>query len=300
MSLADIARELRPYTDEEVQRDWETLTRATSPTAHAGRRVCDRFFLEHRLAASNGQTFLEWLDKHRETPWVLRFLPKTRRTGLRAYYETWRRYGRGGSVGSFPPAMARHIYQRYGARSVLDPCAGWGGRCLAALSMGLPYYGWDTNTDLRRAYEALASWVAVRGGGCPSTPVLQYQNAAEADFSQYRYDMVLTSPPYWTGKRATEVYPHMPAWESREAFEREFLRPVVQNCWTHLVPGGHLCFNVPDGMLAVLVDVVGRPPDETVPMSLARRRAQATYSESVHVWRKAIPQSVGHLRQSNS
>eukprot|EP01050_Picozoa_sp_SAG11_P013240 SAG11_NODE_1533_length_4732_cov_3.368012_7_plen_76_part_00 len=50
-------------------------------------------------------------------------------------------YHRGakGCIAILRPSMAKHIYTRYNATSVLDPCAGWGGRLLGAFSKNIVY-----------------------------------------------------------------------------------------------------------------------------------------------------------------
>ena len=60
----------------------------------------------------------------------------------------------GGSqwVAEFPPYVARDFYIAYNAKSVLDPCAGWGGRMLGAASVGAFYHAFDPST---KTYEGL-------------------------------------------------------------------------------------------------------------------------------------------------
>lgn len=60
-----------------------------------------------------------------------------------------------GSVPNFRPAEAIKLYKHVGATSVLDPCAGWGGRCFAAMELNINYRGYDTNVNLRKAYAQL-------------------------------------------------------------------------------------------------------------------------------------------------
>lgn len=49
----------------------------------------------------------------------------------------------------FSIKTARTIYEKYNTNNIIyDPCAGWGDRMLAALSMNMDYIATDTNEEL--------------------------------------------------------------------------------------------------------------------------------------------------------
>jgi hypothetical protein len=58
---------------------------------------------------------------------------------------------------TFMPPYAKAIYEHFNAKSVLDPCAGWGDRMVGAASSSLVerYVCFDPNTTLRPGYAAL-------------------------------------------------------------------------------------------------------------------------------------------------
>lgn len=60
---------------------------------------------------------------------------------------------------TFMPMYAKSIYEYFGAKSVLDPCMGWGDRILGALaSTGVKrYVGFDPNTNLVPGYKKIMS-----------------------------------------------------------------------------------------------------------------------------------------------
>ena len=66
------------------------------------------------------------------------------------FFEMYRRLT--GPIIFFRPTVAATIYSKMGATAVLDPCAGWGGRLLAAAAADIAYTGIDTNLALKPAY----------------------------------------------------------------------------------------------------------------------------------------------------
>ena len=55
---------------------------------------------------------------------------------------------------TFMPAYAKAIFEYYGARTVLDPCAGWGDRLAGAAAADCVdrYVAFDPNVRLRSGY----------------------------------------------------------------------------------------------------------------------------------------------------
>ncbi len=190
-----------------------------------------------------------------------------------------------GCVNLFRPAMAKWLYKRYEAKvGVLDFSAGWGGRCLGALALGVPYHGIDTNIDLVDAYgEMIQKYnhknVRVSMTWAPSETV---------DFAQFDYDMIMTSPPYYKLER----YNHMPEYKSPKDFYDRFLIPVVTKAFKHLRVGGHMALNMPESMYLAVKDHLP-PIVETVEYAKHQRcaglkmdRAMPATHELIYVWRK--------------
>ena len=149
-----------------------------------------------------------------------------------------------GSVVMFKSAAAKYLYQKYGATSVLDPTAGWGGRMLGAWAADVSYTGIDTNTNMKPAYDEMMKFI--RESKTPSLfynePDLNmiWEPCLDVDFSKIDYDFVLTSPPYVN----IEVYEHMEEWSSDEAFYKEFFIPLWQKCVDNIKRPGTVCFNI--------------------------------------------------------
>lgn len=153
-----------------------------------------------------------------------------------------------GAVVMFKATTAKYIYKKYGATSVLDPTAGWGGRMLGAWALGIDYTGIDTNIEMQPAYSSMMAKLNSENSignelfESDNTSNLQmiWESCLTVDFSQIHYDFVLTSPPYVN----LELYEHMSAWESDQAFYQNFFIPLWQKCVDNIQPGGHVCFNI--------------------------------------------------------
>jgi hypothetical protein len=124
-----------------------------------------------------------------------------------------------GSVSNFRPAEAVSLYKHVGATSVLDPCAGWGGRCFAAMHLGIDYTGFDTNINLSRAYAQMID----RYEKDNTTTKVYFEDSSKANFSKVNYDCVFTSPPYWD----RELYENMPEYKTKDDFNNGFLKPIL-------------------------------------------------------------------------
>jgi hypothetical protein len=174
----------------------------------------DYFFLHHRIKAkTKGISFYEAIKDKEErdhlNDLVRRYKKKSiteyDATGLlKAQYQVFQLYY--GSINQFRPTIARWIYATLGAkRGILDFSSGWGGRCLAAMSMGIPYIGVDANTKLETSYKRLVELDP------SATVTMIFKPSEQVDFSKYDYDLVFTSPPYFMIER----YERMPAYQSK-------------------------------------------------------------------------------------
>lgn len=176
----------------------------------------------------------------------------------------------------FKPTTAMYVYKKYGATKVLDPTAGWGGRLLGAWALGIDYTGIDTNTDLMAAYDGILQVL-------PDTTA-QYQmifdSCLDADFSTIDYDFVLTSPPYIN----VELYPNMTPFESKEAYYKKFLIPLLNKCRAHIKPGGRVCFNISPKMYVDLL-IHGYPRCDESENLLQQKRLGKDKEDKIYIWR---------------
>jgi len=238
------------------------------PIAWRRKECRDAFLYEIYNTRCRGKTFNEFKDNVPNVPSIQRYLRKNPGQYWRCYTLYY------GMVNVFPPAVAYELYKRYNATVVLDPCAGWGGRALAAEALGIEYVGYDTNLNLFEGYQKLKFSEKISFSlGVDSSTVA---------FDENKFDMVFTSPPYYH----RENYNGMPGWESKQEFIDSFFVPMCRNAWNALKPGGTMALNIPVWMYDVAKIVVGEAT-ETFAMP-KRQRQQSQYLECIYIWSKNV------------
>ena len=98
------------------------------------------------------------------------------------------------SVHVFKPSIALSIYKEFTPKCVLDVCAGWCSRSLAAHIFGCRYIGVDINQELAISYERINQLFGVKNH-------LIIMDSLKLNYSEFNYDMVFTSPPYYNIER---------------------------------------------------------------------------------------------------
>jgi DNA modification methylase len=171
---------------------------------------------------------------------------------------------------------------------ILDFSSGWGGRCLAAMSLGIPYYGFDANKKLQTSYSKM-----VRTLDPDAAVQMTFQPSETADFSKLQYDLVFTSPPYFT----LEEYEGMPKYDKDQGFLDVFFLPVLRKAWSGLQSGGHLALNMPADMYKPVrkclpnlwkklkMPLMDRHAEEAVLGSDLEKGATERF-EYIYVWKK--------------
>lgn len=289
----DVAKKLRPITMEDVRKDYEKLKEFSCKTqtfSRVGTTVLDKFFLHKRLATKTKHhiSFLNALKNQKTWKYVQN---KTRKIKtitdenlannskmLRKEYAVFQLYY--GTINQFRPAIAKWLYCKLGATSILDFSAGWGGRCLAAMSMGIPYVGIDANKGLEPSYKKLT---AVDSS---ADVTMIFKPSETVDFTKFSYDLVFTSPPYFM----LEEYEKMPEYGSKEAFLEKFFVPVCKNAWASLKKGGNMALNMPKEMFDAVKPVIP-VKSTTISIKLHDRHANLDLTKSksveyVYVWHK--------------
>ena len=292
----ELAKRLRGITQQEAVASYQTLCETSvgpegeNMRSRAGLDALDYYFLGHRLKAKT-KRHLSFYDAMRDpdrvaqlTELVVRYKKKPLdhydATGLlKAQYQVFQLYY--GTINQFRPVVARWIYQRFSPRvGILDISAGWGGRALAAMSLGIPYIGVDANEKLKPAYEhlkALEPGAKVR---------MIFRPSEEVSFANMSYDLVFTSPPYFM----LEEYEKMPAYGSKQGFIDRFLIPVVMKAWTHLLPG-YMALNMPEEMyeavrphLPKIKERLALPLSNRHPVNTAKGQTLGSEDTERHEW----------------
>ena len=246
----DIAKDLRDLSKKDAIESYQALKeyQVNQPDfSRVGLHTLDFFFLHHRIKAkTKGISFYEAVKDKDERAHLNELVTRYKKKAVSSYdaigllkaeYQVFQLYY--GSINQFRPTVARWVYATLGAKKgILDFSAGWGGRCLAAMSMGIPYIGVDANTKLETSYRRMIELD-------PSAHVrMIFTPSEQVDFSKYEYDLVFTSPPYFMIER----YERMPAYASKQAFLENFFFPVTLAAWKHLKRGGKMALNIPEEM----------------------------------------------------
>lgn len=236
------------YEEDELRKDWDSLVSWRSDgttinsTSRKGMKLCEHFcpnFFDIRnpkgvnfsglWKASNLEKILRWNRRGHSTP----YLSELRR-GI---------YFCCGLTKNtmYRPQMMKLACLRHQPRTVLDPCAGWGGRMLGAVSFGSRYIGFEPSTQ---TYENLLRMVDFLGIGDRVT-LIHDDCRTMTNRDLPRVDMILTSPPYFD----LEVYSDedtqsISSHDSYESWSNGFLREVIRSGIHLLTDGGVSCWNV--------------------------------------------------------
>ena len=156
-----------------------------------------------------------------------------------------------GSVTKYRTVTAKAIIQYYKATRVLDPCTGWGGRMLGCLAAGEEcyYVGCEPDPNTAKGLrnllaDAAALPASVRSRGKIIEHPFESATTLQALTEMEKFDMILTSPPYFNlelytaGDQSTTVYPTWEEWTAH------WLKPVILKCLSRLKDGGVSCWSV--------------------------------------------------------
>jgi 16S rRNA G966 N2-methylase RsmD len=289
--LSGLAGQLRTISLEDALRDYDTLKKTNckvnNDTLRVGNKAMDYFFFAHRLRTRTrrGISFPEWLKTdEKNKPYFAKLINKQVKEGtalIKAQYKAFSIYSGSGTISAFKPIIVRRLYCMFNPKTVLDFSAGWGGRCLGAMSLNINYIGFDTNTTLKPAYKGM-----IETYPHSSKVNIHFRDSSKVDYSKYTYDMVFTSPPYFVKTAPTEQYKKMPEYKDKEDFNKRFFFPVVANTWEHLESGGVYALNIPIEMYNDIKQVLGNARKKFRLHLPSRGKLGGGYKEYIYIWYK--------------
>ena len=202
------------------------------------------------------------------------------------------------AVSNFRPTIAKWVYQNFAPvnGSVLDPCAGYGGRLFGALCSHVgSYTGIDPNTLSATGNLRLETRVKhITNNRLPSCT---FETIPFEDFhTNQKYDLVFTSPPYFDIEKYSKDenqsyirYPEYGLWVDG------FLRPLIENSFEFLNKNGYLVLNVGERLVSETV-AIGRKVFGNIPdiyhMRLSKMLGQGDKdiishkTEPIFIWEK--------------
>jgi len=297
----ELARQLRDITKSEAIDSYYELkdTPIQNPNfSRIGLPALDYFFLHHRIKAKTKRhiSFYEAMKDNEIVKKLNMLVVRYKKIRLEEYnseqllkaqYQVFQLYY--GTINQFRPMIAKWIYHVLKPRvAILDFSAGWGGRLLAAMSMGIPYIGFDANTKLETSYRNM-----IQTYDPHANVQIQFQPSEQVDFSKYAYDLIFTSPPYFM----IEEYEKMPQYESKQNFLHTFFIPVIKSVWTYLLPGGNMALNMPEEMYDAIKEILPKvkrqfilPLSNRHPVNTAKGKKLGKEDkerhELIYVWHK--------------
>jgi len=291
----EMVKRIKPLTITAVAKDYARLSGLGASLndcipdgSRAGNNVVDYFTMLPRLHTRgkmnlNFFEFVEQLDDWKKKHYV---------ATLFRYYDEYHKERNATRVAHgvfnlafscihiFKPTTAMDIYRRYAPRRVLDPTAGWGGRMVAACACNLEaYIGIDLNISLIQPYKEMQKWLE---SVSTTQTAMHWCSALAVDYAALDYDMVFTSPPYYSIER----YEHNPEYSSKREMNEIFYTPLFEKTWKHLKIGGAYCLNVNKEIYeTVCIPVLGAAHTQHQ-LGKSNRASQKAYVEYIYVWIK--------------
>jgi len=257
----------RKITKEEALDDYTNLQNESAKEislSTIGNKACDYFFQKYRVKTKLETAKYSHYDAYKyDKANIIKYAKKLRKTNnptdsdIRAAIQM--KYG---SINQFRPMVAKHIYTKFKPTTVLDISAGWGNRLLAAMAMNINYIGIDSNTNLKTPYNGMMNFYPSE-----SNIKIIFKKSELVDYSQYNYDMIFSSPPYYS----LEQYENMKEYNNKEEFISEYFKPTIVNSYKHLKKGGFLVMNMPEEMKTELLKFNITPKVNYIKMPIKNR-----------------------------
>lgn len=300
MSVSYLVKQIKPITKKEALEDYEKLKNIDCKDINLnsliGNKATDYFFFKYRLKTKSVKniSFIEFYNdfiknekEYMKKKWIKSFVAYSKKkpnlNKEKILYYMFGMYQ--SSISQFKPIQAKYIYCKYKPKIILDFSAGWGGRCLGAMSLNIDYIGFDINKSLKTPYKQMINFYSH-----DSKVNIYFTDSSKVDYSKFKYDMVFTSPPYFDEKRkAIETYEYMPNYKDKEDFNNKFFFPVVENTYKYLDKNGIYALNIPKYMYIDIKKILGKY-NKRIKLSITDRHAekvnQKKYEEYIYIWKK--------------
>jgi len=151
-----------------------------------------------------------------------------------------------GSVTKYRTVTSKAIVQYYKAQKVLDPCAGWGGRMLGSLAAGASYVGCEPDPNTAKGLKGILGDTAIPQAVRSKARILELpaEMALPEIANSEKFDLVLTSPPYFNLELYTAGDQSTTKYKTWEEWTEKWLKPVILGCLARLNETGVSCWSV--------------------------------------------------------
>jgi len=283
ISLEDVEREMNQLI--QIGKSAHTL----SPRSRVGNNIVDYFTFSQRLNTKgkyniNFYEFIVNLDEFKKKKFIQTMLTyysnvKNKKNTKNEYIVLKEVYNICiSAINIIRPLVYMEIYTKYQPKCILDFCAGWGGAAVAASVLNIPHYiGIEINRKLKESYERLIPYLNTK-----STCKIDmfFEDALTIDYTQFHYDFVFTSPPYYF----IQKYENNKEYSSKLEMNETFYKPLFTKVYNGLQPGGQFIINVCKEVYDNVLVVLFGEAHDIYPYKKSQR--QNKYNEIVYVWKK--------------
>jgi 16S rRNA G966 N2-methylase RsmD len=285
------------YTVEEILKDWKLLREKkivktvtnVSATAVAGMKIMRKYMRHFHEVANYKGLSVKSLWKKENLEKALRFNRAQHSTPYASEIIRSLSFTNGlGKVTMYRPLMARNVVAYFDAKSVLDVCAGWGGRMIGSKSVNLVDVTYTGMDPCLKTYNALCGIRDELG----LTGVTLINKPAELALlelpEETKFDIALTSPPYFN----LEIYSNETTQSTNlgdyQAWVTRFLRPVIMgvikrvtySCWSVKNIKTDKKYNLLDDVIAIHEENGWKQMDVVFTMSNSRRPGNSSGAET--------------------
>jgi len=149
-------------------------------------------------------------------------------------------------INEFPPHVARDIAKRFGLNkrsTVLDPCAGWGGRMIGFSTVVDRYVGFEPSTETYAGLKKLRTFLHRMNPDFKAN--IQCLPFEDSMLPSNRFDLALTSPPYYDTEEYTDEETNsLNRYGTFEEWCAGFYEPLIERTMDALKPGGVFVLNI--------------------------------------------------------
>ena len=253
-AVPNLAKELEQYnflpqyTDDVLKKDWQQLCKwitnetTISSTSRLGMKLSEHYCPNfYDIESSSGTSYRSlWTSTNLEK--VIRWNRSSHSTPYLSELKRGIYFCCSLTKNTmYRPQMMKLACIKYKPEIVLDPCAGWGGRMLGAVSYGAHYIAFEPNTQTYNNLMKIVNFLGIQN----KVTLICDDALNMKQYNLPKVDLVLTSPPYFD----LEVYTHEPTQSitktpTYQDWADNFLREIIKLGIEHLNTNGVSCWNV--------------------------------------------------------
>jgi len=269
VSPSFLEKELKSLNSLDTKYLWkdETILRST----HIGDSIFKHYVKHMVEAKSKGMSPVETFNNFAIFRDVLKKCAETKKSILpKTVYDYLMFSSR--AVSGFPCGIAKAVVDKYSKKGdlVVDPCSGWGGRMIGAVSSERKYFGFEPWEKTHGCLEDIKNFISSKDSIIINRKFNLHDSPKECD-------LIFTSPPYGDFEE----------YESRQGIEewKELMHDIFVCAESSLKKDCYLILNIPKYLKLMLPSTSLLPEDTVYWFSSSRKRSKKT-AETLYVWKK--------------